>query len=99
MDLRDKISEAWERIKRQATSEVGPMLAGTLVFGLLGAFTGNAVFLAPALFTAYRLGLIEGEGEVMCDECRESLEESYETSRDHTEIHRNTIDILKSMEK
>lgn len=99
MGLRDKIETAWEWIKRQATSEVGPMLAGTLIFGLLGAITGNALFLALALFTAYRLGLIEGESEVICDECGESLEEPYETSRDHTEIHRNTIDLLRSKEK
>lgn len=99
MDLRDKIETAWEWIKRQATNEVGPMLAGTLIFGLLGAITGNALFLALALFTAYRLGLIEGEGEVICNECGDSLEEPYEGSRDHTENRVSTIDLLRSKEK
>jgi hypothetical protein len=97
MDLRNKIEPVWEWIKRRATSEVGPMLAGTMIFGLLGAITGNALFLAPALFTAYRLGLIEGKGE--CDECGESLEDYYENSRDYTENRVSTIDLLRSKEK
>ena len=99
MDLRNKIEPVWEWIKRQATSEAGPMLAGTMTFGLLGAITGNALFLAPALFTAYRLGLIEGKGEVICDECGESLDDSYENSRDYTENRVSTIDLLRSKEK
>jgi len=81
MDLRDKIESVWGWIKRQVTNEAGPMLAGTMILGLLGLITGNTLFLALALFTAYRLGLIEGEGEVICDECGESLEESYDLLR------------------
>jgi hypothetical protein len=98
MGLRNKIESVWEWIKRQATSEVCPMLAGTMIFGLLGAITGNALFLALALFTAYRLGRSEGKSEVIC-ECGESLDDSYENSRDYTENRVSTIDLLRSKEK
>lgn len=99
MDLQERASDLWEKIKRQINSEAGPMIFATIGLVLLGVNTGNGIFYGLAIFTAYRLGLIEGEGEVICDECGDSLEEPYEGSRDHTENRVNTIDLLRSKEK
>ncbi len=95
MDLRSKISDVREWISDNI-DDPKVMIGVTLILGIIGAFTGNAVFLALALLPAYRLGRLEGEGGIICEECGDSLEESYESSRDHTENRVRLVDQLRS---
>lgn len=76
MDLRQKLAQARKWISEN-TDERKFMMGVTLIFGILGAF-GNPIFLALALLPVYRTGWLEGNGEVMCDECGKSLEEPFE---------------------
>lgn len=97
MDLRGKLETAWEWIKDQA-NETSTMIVITFGLGIIGGLSGNFVLITLALLSAFRWGQLDST-EIICDECGENLEEPYETSRDHTEIHRNTIDLLRSKEK
>lgn len=95
MDLREKFAQARQWISENIDDQK-VMIGSILILGIVGSLTGNGVLLALALLPAYRLGRLEGEGEIICEECGESLEEPYESSRDHTESIVRPIDSLRS---
>lgn len=95
MDLREKFAQARQWISENIDDQK-VMIGSTLILGIVGALTQNGIFLALALLPAYRLGRLEGEGELICDGCGESLEEPYESSRDHSENRVRLVDHLRS---
>lgn len=95
MDLRGKLAQVREWINANIDDEK-VMIGAILILGIVGGLADNVALMALALLPAYRLGRLEGEGEITCYECGESLEDPYESSRDHTENSVRLVDQLRS---